>query len=219
MNIKKILLVVWIILIGITVYYLYTKNITPTVLREYFMKLGPWAFIIYIIAYTVRPIVFFPTSIMTPLSALLFGPFLGWIFTYIGETLSATVAFFIARYFGKNLVEKFEKGDSEKKNNKLTNFIIKYKEKLENNGFETVLFLRLVPLFPFDFVNYACGLSKIPYRTYLIATLIGVIPGLTAYIFLGGSLMNPYLLIPTVLAFVGLTFLARYLKKKKKSLV
>ncbi len=202
---KKILLIVWIILISFTAYYLYTHHVTPEILRDYFMMLGPWAFVIYILAYTVRPIVFFPASLMTPLAALLFGPIYGWALAYVGAILSATVAFLIGRYFGKKL--------------KFTGFIQKYKEKLENNGFETVLFLRLVPLFPFDFVNYACGLSNIKYRTYLIGSLIGIIPGLTAYIFLGGSLANPYLIIPTIIAFIGLSLGARYLKKKKNNLV
>ncbi|MBU0749910.1 VTT domain-containing protein, partial [Patescibacteria group bacterium] len=127
-------------------------------------------------------------------------------------TLSATIAFFIAKYFGSSVSAAFEKKSD--KPNPFQAFIQKYKHELEKNGFQTVLFLRMVPLFPFDFVNYACGLTNIKYRTYLVATLIGVIPGLTAYIFLGSSLMNPYLLIPTVAAFIILSLLARYFKKR-----
>lgn len=209
--IKRLLFIGWVILISGTAYYLYQQDVTPMMLREYFMMLGPWAFLAYVLAYTLRAVVFFPTSIMTPLSALLFGPVYGWMLTYVGETLSATVAFFIARYFGKDL--HLEKTDGSTPG-KFAQFILKYKGGLESNGFQTVLFLRLVPLFPFDFVNYGCGLTKIPYRTYLIATLIGVIPGLTAYIFLGGSFMNPYLIIPTILGFIGLSLLARFFKKR-----
>jgi len=216
MNIKKILLGVWIMVICFAVYYLYTHEVTPTVLREYFVELGPWAAIAFIVAYTIRPIVFFPASVMTPLSALLFGPLYGWIFSYIGSTLSATVAFFVAKYFGKDLFSKQK--DSIQNPNTFTQFIVRYKETLEKNGLETVLFLRLVPLFPFDFVNYACGLSTIKYRTYLIGTLVGIIPGLTAFIFLGGSITNPRLLIPTVIAFAGLTYGAKLLKKKRRDL-
>jgi len=140
---------------------------------------------------------------MTPLSAVLFGPFIGWIYTYIGENLSATVAFFAARYFGRNFVKENENA-----------FIQKYDKKLKTNGFETVLILRLIPLFPFDFVNYASGLSSIKYRHYIFATLLGVIPGLTAYIFLGGSLTNPYLIIPTIFLFSIITFLAHRYQKR-----
>lgn len=217
MNTRKILLYLWITLICLSVFYLYTHEVTPSALREYFIHLGPWAAVFFVIAYTIRPIVFFPASIMTPLSALLFGPFYGWILSYVGSILSAIAAFFIAKYFGKNLFSKQE--DSTQDQNRFTQFIVKYKKTLEDNGFETVLFLRLVPLFPFDFVNYACGLSNIRFSTYLVGTLIGVIPGLTAFIFLGGSITNPYFLIPTIFAFIGLTYGARYMKNKRKDFV
>lgn len=208
MSRKHVLLALWAVLIAITMYMLFTYRITPEMLQGYFMDLGPWAALVYVVAYALRPIILFPTSIMTPLAALLFGPFLGWIYAYVGETFSATIAFFIAKYFRGSFMHA--SGNSHG----FLAFLEKYQAKLEERGFETVLFLRLVPLFPFDFVNYACGLSRIPYRTYLVATLVGILPGLTAYIFLGSSLMNPWLLIPTAIVFVLLSLIARYMRKR-----
>lgn len=201
---KNILGTIWVIVILSAVYYYITVGVSVEDIQNYLNGLGLWSGLVFIAAYTIRPLVFFPTSIMTPLSAVLFGPVLGWIYTYIGENLSASVAFFTARYFGRNFIQEHE-----------NSFIRKYDEKLKCCGFETVLMLRLVPLFPFDFVNYASGLSAIKYRSYIGATLLGVIPGLTAYIFLGSSLMNPYLLIPTVILFGLISFFAhRYHKKQ-----
>ncbi|PCI25146.1 hypothetical protein COB57_02940 [Candidatus Peregrinibacteria bacterium] len=202
-QLKPFLLTLWGLIITFALYYFFTHDITVESLQGYFSNLGAYGAIAYIIAYAIRPIVFFPTSIMTPLSVVLFGPYLGWIFTYIGETFSASVAFFLARFFGRTLV----------KNNE-NSFLKKYDHKLTNNGFQTVLFLRFVPLFPFDFVNYTCGLSGIRYKDYLIATLLGVIPGLTAYIFLGSSLTDPRFLIPTILSFILLSVFAKYVEKK-----
>jgi len=202
-NIKKILGGLWVIAISGAVYYYFSIGISVGDIREYLGGLGVWSGLFFITAYTIRPLIFFPTSVMTPLSAVLFGPFIGWIYTYIGENLSATVAFFAARYFGRNFIKENENA-----------FIQKYDKKLKTNGFETVLILRLIPLFPFDFVNYASGLSSIKYRHYIFATLLGVIPGLTAYIFLGGSLTNPYLIIPTVILFGLITFLAHRYQKR-----
>ena len=202
-NLKNTLGMLWIIAILGAVYYYITVGISIEDIRAYLEGLGLWSGLVFIIAYTVRPLIFFPTSIMTPLSAILFGPIMGWLYTYIGENLSATVAFFAARYFGRNFVKENENA-----------FIQKYDKKLKTNGFETVLILRLIPLFPFDFVNYASGLSSIKYRHYIFATLLGVIPGLTAYIFLGGSLTNPYLIIPTVILFGLITFLAHRYQKR-----
>ena len=202
-NLKNTLGMLWIIAILGAVYYYITVGISIEDIRAYLEGLGLWSGLVFIIAYTVRPLIFFPTSIMTPLSAILFGPIMGWLYTYIGENLSATVAFFAARYFGRNFVKENENA-----------FIQKYDKKLKTNGFETVLILRLIPLFPFDFVNYASGLSSIKYRHYISATLLGVIPGLTAYIFLGGSLTNPYLIIPTIFLFSIITFLAHRYQKR-----
>jgi len=202
-NIKKILGGLWVIAISGAVYYYFSIGISVGDIREYLGGLGVWSGLFFITAYTIRPLIFFPTSVMTPLSAVLFGPFIGWIYTYIGENLSATVAFFAARYFCRNFIKENENA-----------FIQKYDKKLKTNGFETVLILRLIPLFPFDFVNYASGLSSIKYRHYIFATLLGVIPGLTAYIFLGGSLTNPYLIIPTVILFGLITFLAHRYQKR-----
>lgn len=204
LTIKNILGLIWITAIFGAVYYYFTVGITIEDLRLYLSGLGVWGGVVFIVAYTIRPLVFFPTSIMTPVSAVLFGPFLGWIYTYIGENLSATIAFLVARYFGRSFVKDNENA-----------FIKKYDEKLRCCGFETVLMLRLIPLFPFDFVNYASGLSAIAYRSYIGATLLGVIPGLTAYIFLGGSLANPYLLIPTIILFGLISLIAHRHHKKQ----
>lgn len=204
LTLKNILGALWIIAILGAIYYYITVGVSVDDIRGYLGGLGIWSGVAFIIAYTVRPLVFFPTSIMTPLSAVLFGPVMGWIYTYIGENLSATVAFFAARYFGRNFVKENENA-----------FIKKYDEKLRCCGFETVFMLRLIPLFPFDFVNYASGLSAIKYRSYISAILLGVIPGLTAYIFLGGSLTNPYLLIPTIILFVLISWIAHRHHKKQ----
>lgn len=203
LTLKNILGALWLIAIGCAVYYYVTVGISVDELRASLAGLGLWSGLVFVIAYTIRPLIFFPASIMTPLSAILFGPILGWLYAYIGSNFSATVAFFAARYFGRSFIKDNQNA-----------FIQKYDEKLRTAGFETVLTLRLIPLFPFDFVNYASGLSGISYSRYIAATLIGVIPGLTAYIFLGGSLTNPYLLIPTVLLFAILTFVARRYQKK-----
>ncbi len=202
-TLKNILGGLWVIVIVFAIYYYFTTEISIENIRTYLDGLGAWAALAFILAYTVRPLVFFPASIMTPLSAVLFGPLLGWIYTYIGENLSATVAFFTGRYFGRKFIKERE-----------NDFIRKYDDKLKNHGFETVLILRLMPWFPFDFVNYASGLSAISYRSYICATLLGVIPGLTAYILLGGSLMNPYLLIPTIIIFGLIFWLTRRYNQK-----
>ena len=85
---------------------------------------------------------------------------------------------------------------------------------ISESPFITVLFLRMVPLFPFDFVNFGLGVTKISFRWYILGTLLGVIPGLTAYIFLGTSITNPVFLIPTIIFFAILIGTSWYIKKR-----
>lgn len=201
---KKLLFTLWLLIIILFGTYFYKKGITVEMAQDFITQFGVWSVLIYMLAYTIRPLIFFPTSIMTPLAAILFGPFLGWLAAYIGENFSANFAFVVGRYFGRDLVKT-----------KSNRFLKKYDKKLSEQGFETVIFLRLVPLFPFDFVNYTCGLSGIKQRQYFLATAIGVIPGLTAYIFLGASFAsNPLFIIPTVLLFGVLIYVGKKLGKK-----
>jgi len=176
------------------------------IIEEALVSLGIFAPFIYIIIYIIRPLILFPTSILTPLAAIVFGPFLGWIYTYIGETIAACVAFLVARYFGGDLVSRF-------------NTIKRLDVELQEHGLRTVLFLRLVPLFPFDVVNFGLGLTSVKFKTYVIGTMLGVIPGLTAYIFLGASLLSGAYIIPTVVGFVVLSYIAHILRTKNKSII
>lgn len=162
--------------------------------------------LVYIVIYVIRPLVFFPTSILTPLSSIVFGPFLGWIYTFIGENIAASVAFLVARYFGGDLVSRFKK-------------LQLIDTELREHGLRTVIFLRLVPLFPFDVVNFGLGLTSVRWRTYIIGTAIGVLPGLTAYIFLGASLLSGMYIVPTIVIFVLLSLLATYLRKRNKGVM
>lgn len=130
---------------------------------------------IYIILYTIRPLILFPATLLTVASGLIFGPCLGILFTVIGENASANLAFTIARWFGRDWVKSHEHG-----------WIIKWEEKISENAIVTVLVMRLVYL-PFDAVNYGCGLTSMKHRDYFIGTFIGIIPGLISFVLLGGT--------------------------------
>ena len=95
----------------------------------------------------------------------------------LGALVGTSATFLISRYFGRSLVDRMLKG--------------KFKtldDKLEKNGFMTILFFRVVPLVPYEVLNYAAGLSKIKFKDYFLATLLGLIPGVVISAFFGGSL-------------------------------
>ena len=156
---------------------------------------------LFIILYAIRPLIFFPASIMTLTSVLVFGLLGGFIVSYIGDVCSACLAYYLGKYFGKELG--------------ITNRISKTKigTRLQGNAFLSVLILRLVPIFPFDVVNYASGILKIPFKSYITATLLGIFPGLMIYIFLGYSFLHLELL-PYTLSALFLLFIAGFVIKK-----
>lgn len=132
------------------------------------------AALIYILIYALRPFILFPATLLTVSSGLLFGPWLGILFTIIGENASANVAFGVARWFGRDWVAR-QGGVS----------LQKWEGRLRDNGLVTVLILRLIML-PFDAVNYGCGLTAVRHRDYALGTFIGIMPALVAFVLLGG---------------------------------
>ena len=215
---KKVLAILWglTLIVGVllSVYYLRTHAMTfkegvilvRTVIKSGLMSLGVFAPLVYIIIYIIRPLIFFPTSILTPLSAVVFGPLLGWVYTFVGENIAASVAFLVARYFGGDMLSRFKK-------------LTLINDELKEHGLRTTIFLRLVPLFPFDVVNFGLGLTSLSFRTYVLGTMLGVLPGLTVYIFLGSSLVSGKYIIPTIIGFVLLSVLANFLRKRNKEVV
>lgn len=148
----------------------------PQQLRDTLMQVGfVQAAIIYIVLYTVRPLLFFPGSVLSASAGVVFGSWFGLLFTYIGGTSSAVFAFLIARFFGRDAVA-----------GKQNRFAQKWDKKLQDNGLETVLLMRLL-FFPFDAVNFGCGLTSMKLRDFTIGTIIGILPGSATFVLLGGA--------------------------------
>lgn len=172
-----------------------------------------WGPFVYMLLYAIRPLVFFPATLLTALSGALFGFWWGIFYTVIGENASANFAYWIGRYFGKDL--------------RLEDTVIgNWVNALRQNSFETVLLMRLFYV-PFDLTNYGAGVVKAKWREYFLATLIGIMPGLTTFVALGAALdletfrMNgltfdafdpKYLALSAVIFIVSLT-LSRFLKR------
>lgn len=149
-------------------------------LTEWLRGLGWIGGLLYIIAYTFRPLVLFPATPLTLYGGYVFGAFWGTVYDVIGAGAGAILSFVIARRWGRSSVEKLIKG------RKLQSF----DERAEQSGFTVVLYMRLMPFFPFDGVSYGAGLSKIRGLDYTAATLIGIIPGAIVCNVFGASLQH-----------------------------
>jgi uncharacterized membrane protein YdjX (TVP38/TMEM64 family) len=137
-------------------------------------ELGAWAPLAYIALYVVATVVFLPGSILGLVGGALFGPLWGTIYTLLGATIGATLAFLAARYLASDWVAR-------KTGGRVKQLI----EGVEAEGWRFVAFVRLVPLFPFNLLNYALGLTRIPLRAYVLASLVCMAPGTIAYTYLG----------------------------------
>jgi len=115
-----------------------------------------------------------PGSVLTLAGGALFGPVLGTFYNLTGATVGAVLAFLVARYLASDWVE--QKTDGRLK---------QLKQGVEGEGWRFVAFVRLVPLFPFNLLNYALGLTRIRLSHYLIATYLFMLPGAIAYTYLG----------------------------------
>jgi len=183
------------------------------VVKSMINDVGIWGPIVFIGIYIIATVLFLPGAPLTIGSGLIFGTLYGGLYTVIGATIGASLAFMISRYFGEEFVERILKGKFKK--------IYEYDEKIKKNGLLVMFFLRLVPLVPFNVLNYAMGLTKMKRRDYMIATFFGIMPGTFIYANIGSASTNVgssnFIL---AIALFGMLFLIlpayKYFKKKSK---
>lgn len=217
---KLIALSFWLALIGGYALYANANDLTvQEAVRNLAALLTGSTFgvIIYIAIYALRPILFFPATLITLLAGFLFGPVVGIIATVLGSNSSAMVAYIIGRYFGGDLLNENEEDAS---------LIKRYTGRLRENSFEAVLLMRLLFL-PYDLVNYLAGFLRIDWKAFLLATIIGSIPGTISFVLLGTSFgtlddllsgevsLNPIALGLSIILIAGSIALSRYLKKRE----
>ena len=116
-------------------------------------------------------------TILTLASGAIFGSVLGTFLVNVGATVGATMAFLCARFIFKDLVERKFGDKLERINNGISKNSISY-----------LLFLRLVPLFPFFLINLILGVTQIRLSIYIFCTMIGILPGSFVYANAGSNL-------------------------------
>lgn len=135
-----------------------------------------WAPVAFILLYIAATVLFIPGSLTTLAAGFLFGAVWGSIYVSIASTVGASLAFLIGRYLARNWV-----GKKIENNPKFT----AVDKAIGREGAKIVFLLRLSPVFPFSLMNYALGLTKVPFRKYLLASWIGMLPGTILYVYIG----------------------------------
>ncbi|HSG10892.1 MAG: TVP38/TMEM64 family protein [Gammaproteobacteria bacterium] len=163
-----------VLLAGIAAAVVLREHFSVELLTESVGQLGWLAPLVFIAGYAIATVFFFPGLLFTLAGGVLFGPFYGTLYNLTGATLGATLAFLLARYLAYDWV-------AQRTGKRLRQLV----EGVENEGWRFVAFVRLVPLFPFNLLNYALGLTKIPLAHYVITSLLFMAPGGAAYTYLG----------------------------------
>ncbi|BCB02078.1 TVP38/TMEM64 family protein [Bacillus sp. KH172YL63] len=153
-------------------------HVKPKDIRDWIVSFGIWAPIVFIVVYTIRPLILFPASILSLAAGLAFGTWEGFIYIILGALGGATVAYYAATLLGAKLLKK----PSPR--------MEKIRGKMEENGFIYVLLLRLLPFLNFDLISYLAGMGKVRYIPFITATALGILPGTFGYVFLGSSLVG-----------------------------
>lgn len=192
-------LLVILLVVLLLVHVIGVSRLTPESIRNLIISFGWWGPVVYIIMYTLRPLLLFPAIILTLAGGLAFGPWWGTLYVVIGGLLGACLCFVIARALGQEKMKKYL-GDFPQ--------MQAFDAQAVEHGFRTILVMRIVPIFPYDPVSYLAGLSKMKFRDYAAATGIGMIPGAFAYNVLGYSLTD--MLSPTFLMAVALVAIVMF---------
>jgi uncharacterized membrane protein YdjX (TVP38/TMEM64 family) len=137
----------------------------------------PVAFVAIYVRWTV---LLLPGVVLTPAGGALFGVAVGSLLTLIGPVIGATVAFLVGRRLGRVQVQQFARRRA-----------VRFEQWLRDRGFLGLLYARLVPIGPFNLLNYAAGVTGMSTRAYVIATAVGIAPGTVAYTALGSAAEHP----------------------------
>lgn len=208
-NRKKIVSITFILIMVLITYFIF-KIFTPEKIRNIIQSYGKNSAIIYILLFSILPIFFFPVPILALAAGISFGLFEGVIYTIIGAMINSSIMFIMAKKFAKDKVLKiFKKKISKKWYDKIINA-----EK--NKGIFIIFLMRLLPIAPYNVINYLSGLTEISFFKYSLATFFGIIPGTFVFLNVGDKAINIYSneFIISIIAFIVLTIVSFVLIKK-----
>lgn len=137
--------------------------------------LGLWGPLVFIAGYAAAVVAFAPGSVLTLAAGAIFGILEGTIYVFIAATLGATGAFIVSRYVARRAIERKLSGDRR---------FAAIDDAVGAQGRRIVFLLRLSPVFPFNLLNYALGLTKVRLGDYVLAS-VGMIPGTLLYVYYG----------------------------------
>ncbi len=150
----------------------------PELLRQalqWIESLGVVGGLAFIAIYVVAAVAFLPGSILTLGAGVVFGVVLGTVYVFIGATMGAIAAFCVGRYFARGWISQKIAGNQK---------FAAIDNAVARDGFKIVLLTRLSPIFPFNLLNYALGITGVSLKDYALGS-IGMLPGTLMYVYIG----------------------------------
>jgi uncharacterized membrane protein YdjX (TVP38/TMEM64 family) len=145
---------------------------------EWVQSVGPWGAVLFAAAYVPAAVLLVPGSLLTLGAGFVFGVVKGTVVVSLGSTAGAGAAFIVGRSVARGWVARRLVG--RPKMTAITRAV-------ETEGFKIVLLTRLSPVLPFNLLNYAFGLTAVPFRKYIVASWIGMLPGTIMYVYVGSA--------------------------------
>ena len=157
------------------------QKIGVSELRELIGEHVLFAPMIYVLCFAILPIFLFPVPILAVVAGAAFGLFAGSLYTIIGAMINSVLMFYIARFLGFRAVSDFTQNSKSK--------ILKTLGE-PGGKFSLILILRLMPLVPYNALNYACGVMNVSLRDYVVATFVGIVPATFIMVNLGEKALD-----------------------------
>lgn len=174
-----------LVIIGfVVIYKMFLSDITAVSIREWVNSFGVFAPIAYIFVWAILPIFFFPVPILALAGGLSFGLWDGTLYTIIGAMINSTFMFYIAKFLAKDMVS----GYLERKMPK--SWWDKFNKANDKEGFLIVFICRLIPIMPYNVINYVSGLTNIRFFNYSLATFLGILPGTVIFLNVGDKALD-----------------------------
>jgi uncharacterized membrane protein YdjX (TVP38/TMEM64 family) len=137
--------------------------------------LGVWGPVVFVLGYAAAAVAFVPGSLLTLAAGAIFGVGKGTVLVLLAATLGASAAFLVARYLARGFVERRLAGNER---------FAAIDRAIGSEGRKIVFLLRLSPVFPYNLLNYALGLTRVRFADYLVAS-VGMLPGTLLYVYYG----------------------------------
>lgn len=157
------------------------QKIGVSELRELIGEHVLFAPMIYVLCFAILPIFLFPVPVLAVVAGAVFGLFAGSLYTIIGAMINSVLMFYIARFLGFHAVSDFTQNSKSK--------ILKTLGE-PGGKFSLILILRLMPLVPYNALNYACGVMNVSLREYVVATFVGIVPATFIMVNLGEKALD-----------------------------